>query len=878
MNTYVTCSCGLQWDQASSNTVVCPSCGAFAPHLGTKVLGATAVESIGTTDANTVVKPAQTGTPIQPTPEGYEVLGVLGRGGMGVVYKARDVRLGRVVAIKTILAGSQAPPELLDRFVTEATAVAKLKHPNIVQLHTVTEADGHPCLVMEFVPGGSLSQRLNGEPQSPATSADIVRKLARAVHTAHQAGVVHRDLKPANVLLAFSRETPASADCTLARVSRLNECEPKVADFGLAKQLDSGAGPTRSGEVLGTPSYMAPEQAGGMTRQVTPLVDVYALGAILYEMLTGRPPFRADEAFRTVMQVISDDPIAPRRLQPGVPLDLETICLKCLEKKPAKRYASAAALADDLQRFLDGKSVEARPAGSVERLAKWARRRPTVAALIGVSAAALLAVLAIGIAYNVRMAKKNQELTESKRELTTANGKLEVAVAAEIRERSKAEDLNTQLTTSNSNLTTTNEKLKTAITAEAKQRTRAEGTLLLAAQSLDQFTDTAVSELRELPRSARVQKEVQEATLPMLDAMAQQDQASPAMQLLRGRAARRLGRSEVELDRKEQGRQHLQQAIETFERLRKDHPDNRDYRAELADAVRYLADDLDADDPKAAERSYRRARVLLESPDDGDPWGQADRAAVCNNLARLLVRGKRFDEARTLYREALDLRKKLLPKDEDGRQRLALAQTLNNLGALERKADRLDDAVTAYQKALDEIALLPADLRGRLSSRVNRAMFGANLGEVLEQQKRFDRAAQAYTGVAEQWESLALDFPFEPTFRENAAYVQRRLAIALLRQDKTGPAEQALRRACRHGERLALDYPEQQGHAQEWVKDLAYLDDVLNGTGQKAAADALWKRAEEEVRAAKEDRTGTSGPATDALAKLLAAIEKAHSR
>jgi WD40 repeat protein len=298
--------------------------------------------------------------PPRPVIPGYEVLGVLGQGAMGVVYHARQVALDRPVALKMILAGEYAGAVARDRFHAEAEAVARLQHANVVQIYETGEHAGRPYLVLEFVDGGSLAQRLQHTPQPPRAAAELLETLARAVQAAHRKGVVHRDLKPANILL--------TADGT-----------PKVTDFGLAKRVDANPGQSESGTVVGTPSYMAPEQAEG---RGGPAADVYALGAILYEALTGRPPFKAATALETLEQVRRQEPVPPRRLEPQVPRDLETICLKCLEKDPRRRYAGAAALADDLAAFLDGRPIRARPAGAWEHAVKWARRRPAVAALL----------------------------------------------------------------------------------------------------------------------------------------------------------------------------------------------------------------------------------------------------------------------------------------------------------------------------------------------------------------------------------------------------------------------------------------------------------------------------------------------------------------
>jgi WD40 repeat protein len=321
-----------------------------------------------------------------PAVRGYEVLGELGRGGMGVVYQARQAGLNRLVALKMILAGGHAGEQDLARFRAEAAAIARLRHPNIVQVYEIGDHDGLPFFSLEFVAGGSLAAKLNGTPLASRPAAELAEALARAVQAAHEGGVVHRDLKPANVLLT-------------------EDGTPKVTDFGLAKQMGSEQGQTRSGSILGTPSYMAPEQAGGRSRDIGPAADVYSLGAILYECLTGRPPFRAETPLDTLLQVLAEDPVPPRRLQPKVPRDLETVCLRCLHKDPARRYASARALAEDLRRFLGGEAIQARPVGAWERGWRWARRRPVTAALVLVSAVAVLALggVVTGLVYNARL-------------------------------------------------------------------------------------------------------------------------------------------------------------------------------------------------------------------------------------------------------------------------------------------------------------------------------------------------------------------------------------------------------------------------------------------------------------------------------------------
>jgi tetratricopeptide (TPR) repeat protein len=349
-----------------------------------------------------------------PTVPGYEILSVLGRGGMGIVYKARQVALKRLVALKMLREGPHAGGHELARFRSEAEAVARLQHPHIVQIYEVGEHDGVPYFSLEFVDGGSLKDALAGAPLPAGAAAALVETLARAIQAAHQRGIIHRDLKPANILLASGgREPPVERPPTGDSRAPLAGLIPKIADFGLAKRLDGGPARTHSGAILGTPSYMAPEQTGGRGAEVGPAADVYALGAILYEALTGRPPFRAATALETLEQVRGQEPVPPGQLQPKLLRDLETICLKCLQKEPRNRYASAEALAEDLRRFLAGEPIRARPVGLWERGWKKVKRRPAAAALWGVCAAALLALVAGVLLYQEQRARlAEKELAE----------------------------------------------------------------------------------------------------------------------------------------------------------------------------------------------------------------------------------------------------------------------------------------------------------------------------------------------------------------------------------------------------------------------------------------------------------------------------------
>jgi tetratricopeptide (TPR) repeat protein/tRNA A-37 threonylcarbamoyl transferase component Bud32 len=328
-----------------------------------------------------------------PALDGYEVLDELGRGGMGVVYKARHLRLKRLVALKLILQGEFASEHERARFLVETEMLGRLRHPNIVQVFEAGQQDGRPFLALEYIEGGTLAQRLAARGAlAPREAAALVAQLARAIQHAHAQGVIHRDIKSANVLLAPAPSGPV----------------PKITDFGVACQPGGGE-LSQTGQVIGTPAYMPPEQARGERQSLGPPADVYSLGAVLYEALTGQPPFKGATPLETVRQVLNDEPIPPARLRPGLDADLCTICLKCLSKEPEGRYASALALAEDLDRWLAGEPIAARPAGVVERAWKWVRRKPTQAGLLTVSVLLVLAVIGIPTIAALRLRHEQEQ-------------------------------------------------------------------------------------------------------------------------------------------------------------------------------------------------------------------------------------------------------------------------------------------------------------------------------------------------------------------------------------------------------------------------------------------------------------------------------------
>lgn len=336
---------------------------------------------------------------------GYEILSEVGRGGMGVVYKALDLRLKRPVAVKVILSGGHAGTVERQRFQIEAESSAHLQHPNIIQVYEIGEADERPFLAMEYCPGGSLQDRIQDHAQPPLEAARLITTLSRALHYAHQSGIVHRDMKPGNIVFA--------ADGT-----------PKITDFGLAKRLDKEEQYTQTGVILGSVGYMAPEQASGRTREATPITDVYSLGALLYKMLTGVPPFQGVTDWETVEQIVKNEAVSITSLQPKVPRDLATICHKCLEKDPARRYPTALALAEDLERFLADQPIQARPLGFSERTVRWARRYPALMSVVLCNLLMILLVTGVLGWSSYRSYKLMNDIYHTERPLQDIGGQI----------------------------------------------------------------------------------------------------------------------------------------------------------------------------------------------------------------------------------------------------------------------------------------------------------------------------------------------------------------------------------------------------------------------------------------------------------------------
>ncbi|QEH37686.1 Serine/threonine-protein kinase PknB [Aquisphaera giovannonii] len=613
----------------------------------------------------------------RPVIPGYEILEELGRGGMGVVHRARQLRLNRIVAIKTILAGDHATPQAAARFLAEAEAVARLQHPNIVQIFALGEHEGRPYFEMEYVPGGSLAGRMRGQAWAPRDAAQTVEILARAIHEAHEIGIIHRDLKPANILM--------TADGA-----------PKIADFGLAKWVEVETGLTKSEWIVGSPHYMAPEQAGGTggREAVGRAADVYSLGAILYELLTGQPPFRGATVLETLEQVKFAAPHFPSRLRPSLPRDLVTVCLKCLEKQPLRRYAGADILAEELRRFLEGRTIQARRPALPERAWRWARREPALALL----ALSLVAGLA-GVSSQWWRAESH--LGEALRHRRLAQGRLDVAMKSFERVEALAGD--------------------PALHGRRQEGVRGQllGTLLEVYKKLQESLakdDSAEARVRlskgyqSIARIAFELGRLDEALAASEHAVLVTEQTNaskpgdPLMLQELASAHARQGFSLRVMGRSEEAFGAYDRARSIQERLAKERPSDEPIRSALAGTYSNLGlIELELGRPEEAVALHARAIQLREAPwhaHPGDAASASDMAWAVRYRAQATAAMGRMDEARRLIEEAISL---LEPHagapDAPQMTRWRLARCFDELGRIRMASGRFDDAASPLERA-----------------------------------------------------------------------------------------------------------------------------------------------------------------------------------
>lgn len=730
---------------------------------------------------------------LDPAPPGYQLLGRLGRGAMGDVLLARDGRLNRLVALKMIR-GDAAGPQWRDRFLAEARAVARLRHPNIVQIYEVGETNSRPYLALEYVAGGSLRDRLAAGTLQPRAAAELTRSLADAVQHAHDHGLIHRDLKPANILLQASRESGAGnrdaaenpSPAARPRLPNPDSLLPKIADFGLATTIGGASG------VAGTPSYMAPEQADAATAgSVGPRADIYALGAVLYECLSGRPPIQTGSTTETLERLRTAEP-AP--LPSAVPRDLDAVCCRCLEKDPARRYRSAMELADDLGRYLRGEPVAARPVGWLERTWKWARRRPIVATLSGMLLIAVVGGIVGSLIYQARL---SDALRQSDRHRARSDSNYQKALAAV-------------------------ERLLTRVGEQG---------------------------LANVPQMDAVRAELLNDALRFyLGFLAEADESDTAIRWETALAHVRVARIEAYLGRAAAAASHYRQAIGRLEALAASEPRRAQYRAALADAHQRLADHLarGSSAADAGEHFERAAAIwidLVAGAADSTEF-RSSQATGDHLRGRWHKDAGRMADAEATYRLALARRREVVerrPEDLDARRDLAM--TLHNLASLEVEVHRVADAARDEAEA---VALFAEVARARPDDTECRGFWSAglyNLGVIRSWQRQWEEARRYQEQALELRAAIARAHPLAPDHQ--AAWAQSLAGLAALEIECRRPraAEPHARQAVAIIDQLIHQFSGSSGREAALLGAQTNLALILQGTGQSAEAGQVYDRA-----------------------------------
>lgn len=657
--------------------------------------------------------------------EGYEILGELGRGGMGVVLQARELALNRLVAIKMILEGKKLTKRRIQRFKEEAEAVGQLTHPNIVGIYSASSHRGAPYFVMEFVQGSTLAERLKPTLPKPKAAARLMQKLAEAMSFCHRIGnILHRDLKPANILLTGTKDTP------------LDECEPKITDFGLVKRLGDEHSQTRAGTVMGTPAYMSPEQAKGLGT-LGPGVDIYALGAILYEMLVGHPPFPGSSATEIIDKVIIQQPIEPAALAPHVPEDLQSICLKCLQKDPDYRYHSAKELAEDLERFLDGRPIKARPLTIFERCWKWCKRRPMVASLFVVVCLLILGGVVGYIAYNMELEKTNNDLAFANGRLKVLNDSLRSSLKAEEQAKEKAEK--------------EEEKARLAVYEQ-------NSVIKEMFNSVQDNQKLSPDEKRQsLRRAIAYAKRLREL-----------DDNIELSRYRQAHASALLGRLELGLQGLSDAKEYLHQSELLYRQLLQE--EERDlYHRDLADVLHdqgVLA--LTQSDLKQAEKylqeSLSHRKTLIEQQPE-QPVHVLNLGNTHNVMGNVYFALRQPTEAQQQYRLALQSYEQIKDADVDD-IRLAMAKATYNFGRLYALTSRLPLAEKAFQQTQQ---LVKIDSRANPEYRRTQAAAQDQLGLLYETFGQSKKAESALQASLSPRIALSNEYPDNPEFREEAS-------------------------------------------------------------------------------------------------------------
>ena len=743
-----------------------------------------------------------------PTVAGYQLLSELGRGGMGVVYRARHNGLNRLVALKMILTGGHAGPEQLARFRAEAEAVAQLKHPNIVQIYDVGEQEGLPFFSLEFIDGHSLDAEIDGKPQLPARSAELVEMLARAMHHAHEQGIIHRDLKPGNVLLT-------------------SEGVPKITDFGLVKRIEGDSSQTRTGTIMGTPSYMAPEQGRG-DKDVGPLADIYALGSILYCLLTGRPPFLAATPLDTLMQLLREEPVPPSRLQSKIPIDLETICLKCLQKDRQKRYANAAVLADDLRRFLNGEPIEARPVGRAERLWRWCKRNPTIAIPSGIAALLAFAVM-IGAPVAAAVIYQEKELAVEAQRLAERSDKL----AQQRAEEAKAAQATAE----------ENEQLAVKARGEAVEaKDLAEKQSLLALETLQTLVQEVQQQLQDRPAMQGLRRELLETALAGLDSVASSASTATQVDVNKAGAHRRLGDMYLEIGQTEKALEQYQRCYQIVRQIA-DQGQLPSPELNVSKILTHMADaHLRMGDADAARDQYQQALEVRQQWLDDQPDHLGIKqlvAASYGSLAQVLLLLGDPQAARDYSERALDLRQQWVahsPGDTNAQGSVAGARI--GLGDAYVQLGDSAKALELYQQALETQRELAAAHPDTLSDTWNLALTYNKMGAASLLADDPQHAIELYQEGLQRLQTLLDRDSQNANLRRDVAVLQYGLATSHLHAGQRDQAQQMYEQSLALRRELAENDPSDARAQTDYMIVLARA-----GQHERAAEIAQQQRA-----------------------------------
>lgn len=841
-----------------------------------------------------------------PGVPGYEILDELGRGGMGVVYKARQIRLNRLVALKMIRAGGSARTEDYIRFRKEAEAVAQFQHPNIVQIYEIGDVGGLPYFSLELVEGGSLHEEMHKETGIPMKrAAAIVETLARAMDYAHERNIIHRDLKPANILLhktegAEDGSRSGSANRTLQHSGSSTHRQmhfhidiPKITDFGLAKHLEDDQSQTRDGAILGTPSYMAPEQAAGRGKEVGPAADIYALGAILYDMLVARPPFRGETLMDTIQLVIHEEPVAPRHLRKNLDQDLETICLKCLQKDPKKRYETALELAEDLSRYLNDEPILARTTPLWEKTWKWAKRRPAVATSIGLILVLIGAVIGGSLWYGA-------EQGERARVEAGLRDKADQLAKSESEQRAKAN----RLAKSESELRQI---------AEAKEK-RARKNFRVALQSVDQMMGRLSDQLANQPGQERFRRALLFRALFFYQGFLAEKPQDEDVKADTAFAHRHIGEIQEKLGQYKDAEASYLQAKKYFEDLHAKHPEELEYRRGLAstlnqlgtvlhkterveeaeklfdesisllngnelidssasDPISYLADShmnrailrLKTARPSLALKDYQQSLGILERMHQRHPRSTRIQAKLALNrlgLGALHFQDKKSDKALEEFTKAIELWMPLVEKEKDNPDhRMRMAQACRNRGivyftappqGLEQKK-ALENAEGDFHKAANALDGLVKEFSDVAEYRTELVEAQKALGNLYAFMREYRKEIEAREETEKQLSELIRRFPKDEQYPLELARVQSAHGNALYQSSKPEEAAEMFQKATETYAKLLETQPKEEGIWRERIANHGYIkrmwQQLSNTVSAASASEKLIQAQKDQIKA-----------------------------